>query len=111
MEEEASGPELIFVPAVRWTDLAEQHLLQIRTRKLGEAVLGATEGLAQFPLLGRSLPEQEEFPHLAGIRDLTVQDTVRVLYEYDEQQGIVWILGLIFPGQRMTSQLFGLPER
>lgn len=111
MEEEASGPEIIFVPAVRWTNLAEQHLLQIRTRKWGEAVLGATEGLARFPLLGRSLPEQEEFPQLAGVRDFTVQDTVRVLYEYDERQGIVWILGLFFPGQRLTPQMLGLPER
>lgn len=98
------------MPVVRWTDLAEQQLLQIRTRMLGEAVLAAADGLVRFPLLGRSLPEHEEFPQLAGVRDFTVRDTVRVLYEYDEQKGIVWILGLVFPGQRLTPQMFGLPE-
>lgn len=99
------------MPVVRWTDQAVQHLLEVRTRKLGEAVLAATEGLARFPQLGRSLPEALEFPALAGVRDFTVHDTVRVLYEYDERQGVVWILGLIFPGQRLTPRMFGWSER
>lgn len=72
------------MPVVRWSELAAQQLLQIRTRKLGEALLDAADGLAQFPLLGRILPEQERFPQLAGLRDLTVEGTVRVLYEYEE---------------------------
>ena len=99
------------MPVVRWTDLAEQHLLQIRTRKLGQAVLDATEGLAQFPLLGRSLPEQEEFPQLAGVRDFTVQEKVRVLYEYDQRRAVVWILALLFPGQSLTPKMPGWGER
>ena len=96
---------------MRWTDLAQQQLLQIRTRKLGEAVLDATDGLVRFPRLGRPIPEQEQFPQLAGVRDITVKDTVRVLYEYDERKDIVWILGLLFPGQRFTPHVLGLPER
>lgn len=111
MEEGDSETEIISVPVVRWTDLAEQHLLQIRTRKLGEAVLAATEGLVRFPLLGRSLPEQEQFPQLAGVRAVTIQDTVRVLYEYEQGRDVVWILGLLFPGQRLTPQMLGLSER
>lgn len=98
------------MPAVRWTDLAEQQLLQIRTRKLGEAVLAAAEGLVRFPRLGRPIPEQERFPQLAGVRDFTVKETVRVLYEYDERRGRIWILGLLFPGQKFTPRRLGWPE-
>lgn len=99
------------MPTVRWTDLAEQHLLEIRTRKLGEALLAATEGLVQFPRLGRSIPEQEQFSQLAAVRDITVKDTVRVIYEYDERHEVVWILGLLLPGQRFALRTLGLPER
>ena len=98
------------MPVLRWTDLAEQQLLQIRTRKLGEAVLAATEGLVPFPRLGRPLPEQKQFPQLEGVRDFTVRDAVRVLYEYDERRDVVWILGLLFPGQELTAHLLGLEE-
>ena len=98
------------MPVLRWTDLAERQLLQIRTRKLGEAVLAAAEGLVHFPRLGRPLPEQVRFPQLESVRDFTVRDAVRVLYEYDERQDVVWILGLLFPGQEFTAHLLGLEE-
>ncbi|MDA2914175.1 type II toxin-antitoxin system RelE/ParE family toxin [Acidobacteriia bacterium AH_259_A11_L15] len=96
--------------AIRWTDLAERQLLQIRTRRLGEAVLAAVEGLARFPHLGCQIPESEQFPPLANVRDFTVKDTVRVLYEYDEERDAVWILTLLFPGQELTPQMLGLSE-
>ncbi len=98
------------MPVLRWTDLAEQQLLRIRTRKLGEAVVAATEGLVHFPRLCRPLPQQEQFPQLEGVRDFTLRDAVRVLYEYDERQDVVWILGLLFAGQELTAHLLGLEE-
>lgn len=96
--------------AIRWTDLTERQLLQIRPRKLGEAVLAAVEGLAQFPHLGRQIPEGEQIPPLAAVRDITVKETVRVLYEYDEQRKAVWILALLSPGQELTLESFGSTE-
>lgn len=98
------------MPAVRWTELAAQQLLQIRTRKLGEAVLDAADGLAQYPLLGRISPEVEQFPQLAGLRDLTMESTVRVLYEYEKRKDTVWILALSFPGQEVSPGLLGHHE-
>ncbi|MDA2914178.1 type II toxin-antitoxin system RelE/ParE family toxin [Acidobacteriia bacterium AH_259_A11_L15] len=96
--------------AIRWTDLIERQLLQIRTRKLGEAVLAAVEGLAQFPHLGRQIPEGEQIPQLAAVRDIIVKETVGVLYEYDEQRKAVWILAFLFPGQELTLEILGLTE-
>ena len=98
------------MPVLRWTDLAEQQLLQIRTRKLDGAVVVATEGLVRFPLLCRPLRQQEQFPQLERVRDFTLRDVVRVLYEYDERREVVWILGLLFPGQELTAHLLGLEE-
>lgn len=96
--------------AIRCTDLALRQLLQIRTCRLGEAGLAAVEGLAFFPQLGRVIPESEDFLELAGVRDLTVSEVVRVHYEPDRQREVICILALLFPGQELTPEKLGLIE-
>ncbi|AUX71696.1 type II toxin-antitoxin system RelE/ParE family toxin [Erwinia pyrifoliae] len=83
---------------VRWTDEALQDRIAIwdylaernpvAAVELDERFSEAAERLAEHPLMGVS-------GQLAGTRELVPHEHYRLIYELDDERGLVWVVTLI----------------
>jgi mRNA-degrading endonuclease RelE of RelBE toxin-antitoxin system len=74
---------------IQWTGPAFREL-EVLPEKLAFDIIRKTDLLASFPELGPDLGSR--FRKLAGLRQLLINRRWRVIYEFDEDEGTVWIL-------------------
>lgn len=85
---------------VEWTAPAFAQL-EALDRKLAFEIVERVEVLASFPESGAPLESRHR--SLRGCRQLIIGRRHRVVYEYDAEAGVVWILAVQHCRQRLPS--------
>jgi mRNA-degrading endonuclease RelE of RelBE toxin-antitoxin system len=85
---------------IQWTGPAFREL-EVLPEKLAFEIIRMTDLLASLPQIGPDLGSR--FRQLAGLRQLLINRRWRVIYEFDEDKGTVWILAVQNCSQKLPA--------
>lgn len=85
---------------IEWTAPAFAQLESL-PEALAFEVIGRVDALAAFPEMGAPISGKD--PALRKCRQLIVRRSHRVVYEYDEESGVVYVLAVQHCRQRLPA--------
>ena len=85
---------------VQWTNAAFNEL-EVLPQEISFEIIRQVDFLAQFPEMGADLGSR--FPRLKGLRQLIVKRSWRVVYDFEADREIVFIVAVQHCRQKLPS--------